>query len=354
MPKLADPYETLGVGREATDDEIKRAYRKLARRYHPDANPDDKDAEERFKEIQNAYAILSDPEKRKSYDQGADFSGFDAQAPGGAGFGSFSDILSDLFQTGARRRPARGRDLETEVHISFEQAMHGAQVPVALTAQTSCAVCAGTGARPPTKPTVCERCKGRGIEAEGQGLFSISQPCRRCHGTGTEIKDPCAACKGSGRTRQVRRYRVNIPAGIADGARVRLAGKGEPATDSGTPGDLYVICRVGASSVFRRVGDNLEVEVPITVAEAIEGAEIEVPTLDGKKKIRVGAGTQSGELKRLRGEGPPRAGKGSRADIHYRLRVEIPSSLPSQGQQALKKLAEYLDHDPRRALFENR
>src|SRR6185437_5898065 len=215
-------------------------------------NQGDEKAEERFKEIQQAYALLSDPEKRKQYDQGGGFfgGGFDPGAfrtgggpGGGGGFGGFGDILSDLFggSGGAARKPGpeRGRDLETEVHISFEQAMEGAQVPVAAQVPSSCPTCHGTGAKPGTSPTVCPRCQGRGVESQGQGLFSISQPCQRCHGSGTIIEDPCPTCHGEGRLRTTKRYRANIPAGVKEGSKVRLAGKGEPGTNGGPPGDLF-------------------------------------------------------------------------------------------------------------------
>src|ERR671925_1062465 len=226
MAAVKDPYQTLGVDRKASDEEIKKAYRKLARQYHPDRNPGDTAAEDRFKEVQEAYSVLSDPEKRKAFDSGGGIfgGGFDPGAfrTGAGGFGGFGDILSDLFGGGAGRggprAPERGRDLETEVHISFDQAMEGAQVPVTVPLSAPCPTCHGTGAKPGTSPTVCSRCHGRGIESEGQGLFSISQPCPKCGGTGTEIKDPCPTCHGSGRTRQVKRYRVNIPAGGPGGS----------------------------------------------------------------------------------------------------------------------------------------
>jgi molecular chaperone DnaJ len=311
MAAVTDPYKTLGVDKKASDDEIKKAYRKLARKCHPDTNAGDKDAEERFKEVQGAYAVLSDPEKRKQYDSGGGIfgggfpgGGFPGGAAGG-GFGGFSDILSDLFGGaaggGRAPRPERGRDLETEVHVSFEQAMEGAQIPVSVPLSAPCPTCHGTGAKPGTQPTICPRCNGRGVEAESQGLFSISQPCRQCGGTGTEIKDPCPTCQGSGRTRQVKRYRVNIPAGVKDGSRVRLAGKGEAGPRGGAAGDLYVVTRVADSPIFKRKGDNLEVDVPITIPEAIRGATIEVPTLTGSKRIRVPPGTQHGTVQRLRG-----------------------------------------------------
>jgi molecular chaperone DnaJ len=358
MPAVTDPYKVLGVERKASDEEIKRAYRKLAREYHPDRNPGDSSAEERFKQVQEAYSILSDPEKRKRYDAGGGIFGFDPGAfRGGGGFGGFGDILSDLFGGrggGPSPGPERGRDLETEVHVAFEQAMAGAQVPVTVPLSAPCPTCGGTGAKPGTQPTVCSRCNGRGIESEGQGLFSISQPCSQCGGTGTEIKDPCPACQGRGYTRQVKRYRVNVPAGVRDGSRVRLAGKGEAGRRGGPPGDLYVVTRVAESPVFRRKGEHLEVDVPITIVEAIRGATVEVPTLNGTKRIRVPAGTQHGTIQRLRGEGPPRLGGRGRGDIHYRFQIDVPRSLSREQKRAVDELAEVMDGNPRERLFAGR
>jgi molecular chaperone DnaJ len=366
MPGVKDPYKVLGVDRKASADEIKKAYRKLARQYHPDHNAGDSAAEERFKKIQEANSILSDPEKRKAYDSGGGIFG------GGAGgfdpsgfrgnFGGFGDILSDLFggaaggghAGGVRSQPERGRDLETEVHVSFDQAVEGAQIPVSVPLSAPCPTCHGTGARPGTSPTVCPRCQGRGVEAESQGLFSISQPCRQCGGTGTEIKDPCPTCQGTGRTRQVKRYRVNIPAGVRDGSRVRLAGKGEAGPRGGPAGDLYVVTRVAESPVFTRKGGNLEVEVPITIVEAIRGATIEVPTLSGTKRIRVPPGTEHGTVQRLRGEGPPKLNGRGRGDIHYRLNIDVPSSLSREQQEAVDELAAVMDGNPREKLLGGR
>ena len=370
-PATRDPYRVLGVDKKASAEDIKKAYRKLARQYHPDRNPDDSSAEEKFKEVQAAYDVLGDPAKRKQYDQGGGlFGGFDPRNMGGQGGGAGSgfgvggigDILSDLFggaggsTTGTRGtpRPERGRDLETEVHISFEQAMEGGQVPVTVPVSAPCPTCGGTGAKPGTAPQVCSRCQGRGIESQGQGLFSISQPCSKCGGTGTEIKDPCATCHGNGQTRQVKRYRVNIPAGVRDGSRVRLAGKGEAGRRGGPTGDLYAITRVADSAIFQRKGENLEVDVPITIVEAIRGATVEVPTLADSKRIRVPAGTQHGSVQRLRGEGPPKlAGKG-RGDIHYRLTIDVPSSLSKKQEQAVDELAQVMDDNPRERLFTGR
>jgi len=344
---VKDPYKALGVDKKASQEDIKKAYRKLARQYHPDKNPGDKAAEERFKEVQGAYDTIGDPEKRKQYDQG------------GGVFGGFGDILSDLFggaggATGGRGRPQpeRGRDLETEVSLAFEQAMEGGQVPITVPVNSGCKTCHGTGAKPGTSPTVCPRCQGRGVVSEGGGnLFSISQPCPQCGGTGTEIKDPCPTCHGSGQTRELKRYRVNIPAGVRDGSRVRLAGKGEPGLRSGPPGDLYVITRVRESPVFKRKGDNLEVDVPVTIVEAIRGADIEVPTLNGPKKIRVAPGTQHGTVQRLRGEGPPRLNGRGRGDIHYRLQVDVPRSLSKEQREAVDELATVMNGNPRERLF---
>jgi molecular chaperone DnaJ len=328
MPAVKDPYRTLGVDRKASDEEIKKAYRKLARQYHPDRNPGDASAEERFKDVQEAYSILSDADKRRAYDSGG---GIFGTGTGG-------------FDPGAFRGGFGGVD----------QAMEGAQVPVSVPLSAPCTTCHGTGAKPGTSPTVCSRCQGRGLEAESQGLFSISQPCRQCGGTGTEIKDPCPTCQGSGRTRQVKRYRVNIPAGVRDGSRVRLAGKGEAGPRGGPTGDLYVITRVGESPVFARRGDNLEVEVPITIPEAIRGATIEVPTLNATKRIRVPPGTQHGTVQRLRGEGPPRLSDRGRGDIHYRLMIDVPKSLSREQREAVDDLATVMDGNPRERLLSQR
>src|SRR5580704_6202904 len=300
MATRPDYYKTLGVDKKATAEEIKKAYRKLARQYHPDRNPGDKQAEARFKEISQAHDVLGDPEKRKQYDSGS--GAFASGAGPGGGFGGFGnfdfdgssmgDILSNLFggSTSGRRvrtkpRSERGADLEAEVSITFDQAVSGAQVPLQVPMHATCPTCHGTGAKPGTTPKVCPRCEGRGIETQGQGMFSISQPCSLCGGAGTVIEDPCPTCKGAGSIRTTKRYRVNIPAGVKDGGRIRLPGKGEPGRRGGPPGDLYVLTHVAPSPVFKRKGENLEVEVPLTVPEALLGAEVEVPTLEGRKTL---------------------------------------------------------------------
>jgi molecular chaperone DnaJ len=369
-----DLYKVLGVDKKASADEIKKAYRKLARQYHPDRNPGDEKAEERFKEVQGAYDVLSDADKRKQYDRGTLFGGFGgagnaggAGGPGPGGFdaGSFSDILSNLFGGGAGRaggpasgpggagrpRAERGRDLEAEATISFEQSVDGAQIPLTVPTAQMCATCHGTGAKPGTSPVVCPRCQGRGIESEGQGLFSISQPCSRCGGAGSIIEDPCPTCHGAGSTRTLKKYRVNIPAGVRDGSRVRLAGKGEPGRAGGPAGDLYVVTRVLPSPVFARKGDNIEVEVPLTIPEAILGAEVEVPTLDGRKRLRVPAGTKHGTVQRLRGEGPPMLGRRGRGDLRYRFVIDVPASLSREQSEAVDKLSQVMNGNPRAKLF---
>jgi molecular chaperone DnaJ len=366
---LADElYKTLGVAKKASDEEIKKAYRKLARKYHPDRNPDDAAAEEKFKEVQGAYDTLSDPEKRKEYDSGGPFAGFGgggqgagpfggAQA-GGFGAADFGDIFSSIFSRGggggrAQPQQVRGRDLETEVQLGFDQAVNGSQISVTVPKAGRCPTCHGSGAKPGTGPVTCPRCEGRGIDAQSQGFFSISQPCPQCGGAGQIIEDPCPTCGGSGLTQQTKRYKVNVPAGVKDGARIRLAGKGEAGPRGGPPGDLYVTTRVASSPVFKRLDDgNLEVTVPITIPEALRGGTIEVPTLEGTKKIKVAPGTRHGSVQRLRGEGPPKARGKGRGDIRYRLEIDVPEELNEEQSEAAEKLALALNGaDPRAELL---
>jgi molecular chaperone DnaJ len=375
VPPRPDYYKTLGVGKNASDEEIKKSYRKLARQYHPDRNPGDKKAEERFKEISQAHDVLSDPEKRKAYDRGqGPLGGFASGNFDPSSFsGGFGDILSNLFGGGGatgtagrtggargrtttgrsgRTAQTQGRDLETEVQLSFDQAVHGAQIPLSVPTSQSCPTCHGTGAKPGTTPKVCPVCEGRGIESQSQGIFSISQPCSNCNGSGTVIEDPCTTCGGTGAQRSIRKLRVNIPAGVHDGSRIRLAGKGEAGLRGGEPGDLYVITRVQESPVFKTVGDNnLEVEVPLTIPEAVRGAIVEVPTLNGSKRLRVQAGTKHGTVQRLRGEGPPRAGGKGRGDIRYRFVIDVPDQLSPEQDEAIDRLSKVMNGDPRANLF---
>jgi molecular chaperone DnaJ len=375
MPERPDYYKTLGVGKNATDEEIKKAYRKLARRYHPDRNPGDKQAEERFKEISQAHDVLSDPDKRKEYDRpgiaGFASGGFDPSAFAGnfsgAG-GGFGDILSNLFggggagqpgagrpRAGSGQRPpqARGQDLETEVSLSFDQAVHGTQVALSVPSSKPCPTCNGSGARVGTSPKVCPVCNGRGVEAQSQGIFSINQPCSNCNGSGTVIEHPCPTCQGTGAQRSVRRLRVNIPAGVREGSRIKLAGKGDPGVRGVPPGDLYVITRVSESPIFKWSGDSLEVEVPLTIPEAIRGAVVEVPTLNGSKRLRVAPGTKHGTVQRLRGEGAPRLSGKATGDLRYRFVIDVPEALSSVQADAVDRLADVLDGNPRSQLFPN-
>ncbi len=384
MASRPDYYKTLGVDKKATPEEIKKAYRKLARKYHPDTNPGDKDAEAKFKEISQAHDVLGDPDKRKQYDSGSGaFASGGGPGGGFGGFGNFDfdassmgDILSNLFggaggpggaggragrpgsagAGGRRARVERGNDLEAQVSISFDQAIAGAQIPLQVPMKTTCPTCHGTGAKPGTTPIVCPRCEGRGVEPQGQGMFSISRPCSRCGGSGTIIEDPCPTCHGSGAVRTVKKLRVNIPAGVRDGGRIKLAGKGEPGPGGGPPGDLYLVVHVSPSPVFARKGNNLEVEVPLTIPEALRGAEVQVPTLNGAKTLRVAPGTKHGTVQRLRGEGPPTPGSGKppkKGDIHYRFLIDVPKELSEEQVQAVDAFAKTLDGaDPRARLFE--
>jgi molecular chaperone DnaJ len=367
-------YKTLGVKKDASEDEIKKAYRKLARKYHPDRNPDDKAAEERFKEISAANDVLGDPEKRKEYDAGPSFGGFGAGGGspfgggnpfgqgGGAQSGSFGadfgDILGGIFNRGggrggARPQAVRGRDLETEVHLNFDQAINGTQISVTVPKQERCETCHGSGAAPGTSPVTCPRCEGRGIDPQNQGFFSISQPCPQCGGSGEIIETPCPTCKGSGTTQQSKRYKVNVPAGVKDGTRIRLAGKGEAGPRGGPNGDLYVTTKVTPSPVFRRLDDgNLEVTVPISIPEAVNGGTIEVPVLHGTKKIKVAPGTKHGAISRLRGEGAPKSKGKGKGDIRYRLEIDVPKDLNDEQRKAVDELAASLNgHDPRADLL---
>jgi molecular chaperone DnaJ len=361
---MKDLYEILGVPRTASQDEIKKAYRKLARRYHPDRNEGDKDAEERFKEVSAANDVLGDEEKRKQYDQLGSrmFSG----GQGGAGFdpSAFADLgemfdLGDLFggmfggQARARdRRGRRGRDVEAVVNLSFEDSLKGitAKVPVEMSA--ACQACSGTGAEPGTMPVVCPECRGRGVVSQSQGMFALSQPCPRCHGNGTIIEKPCKVCGGAGRTLQTKRYQVKIKPGVTDGTRIRLAGKGESGANGGPPGDLYVITRVAPSPVFERRGADLVIDVPVTYAEAALGATVAVPTPNGAQlSLKVPAGSQDGKLLRLRGHGAPRLNGSGSGDLLACLRLSVPTKLTKAEREAIENLQKVSRENPRERVF---
>lgn len=361
---MADFYQTLGVPRDAGDDEIKKAYRKLAREFHPDRNPGDNGAEERFKEVQTAYDLLSDPEKRRAYDTfgasgGRGFPGAGAGAgQGGVRFeefdlGNLSDLFGGMFGGGARRgqarRPTRGDDLETRVRISFEDSLEGVQVRVPVEAETVCSVCHGTGAEPGTSPVVCPQCAGRGVVSDAQGLFAFSQPCPRCQGNGTIVEKPCRNCRGSGRERSTKRYAVKIPAGAKSGTRVRLKGKGEAGLNGGPPGDLHVVVEVDASPLYERRGSDLVLEVPVTFAEAALGASVQIPTPEGPVSLKVPSGTESGKLLRVKGRGAPHLKGNGRGDLLARVKVSIPKKLTKAEKEALEDYQKVSREDPREA-----
>ena len=342
MSKL---YETLGIAKNASADEIKKAYRKLARQYHPDRNPGDAAAEAKFKEVQTAYDVLSDPEKRKQYDafgNGRVRTG----APGGAtfDFGDFDlgDIFGGLFgraSRGAQRRPQaqKGNDVEAVVNVSFEDSLRGVQTQIPVEVETACRECGGTGAQPGTSPVICPECNGRGVKVESQGLFGLSTPCPRCRGNGTVIEQPCGRCHGSGRERRTKRYSVKVPAGVKDGTRIRLKGKGEAGIAGGPPGDLHVITRVAASPVYERRGDDLVVQVPVSFPTAALGGSVEVPTPEGPVSLKVPAGSTDGKLLRIKGRGAPKLKGSGKGDVLARVRIEVPKRLSKRERELLEE-----------------
>ena len=360
------PYEILGVPKGASAEEIKKAYRKLAREYHPDRNPGDASAEERFKEVQGAYDLLSDPEKRKQYDTFGSANGRGGyQGGGNVNFGDFNvgdlgdlgDLFGGLFggrggRAGGRTsRAQRGSDVEVQVNLSFEDSLKGVETKIPVTLETACSECHGSGAKPGTAPKICPECHGRGVVAESQGFFALSQPCPRCHGNGTVIEDPCPRCGGSGRERRTKRYTVKIPAGVKDGTRIRLKGKGEAGFAGGEAGDLYVVTRVQPSKLYERRGDDLVVEIPVTFSEAALGATVEVPTPDGPVSVKVKPGTQDGTLLRVKGKGAPKLKGSSRGDLLARVKVEVPKKLKKRERELLEELQKQSHDDPREALF---
>ncbi|WP_433870644.1 molecular chaperone DnaJ [Saccharopolyspora sp. CA-218241] len=385
-----DYYADLGVSSGASADEIKKAYRKLARENHPDANPGNAQAENRFKAVSEAYGVLSDPDKRKQYDESrrlfgsggfgggggqGGFGGFGGGGTGGfdigdlfgggqttttgGGAGGLGDLFGGLF--GNRRsgggsttanRPRRGADVETEVRIDFAESVRGATVPLRLSSPATCSTCHGSGARPGTRPRGCSTCDGSGLVTRNQGAFAFSEACPDCQGRGKVIDDPCAECRGEGVSTRSRTLTVRIPAGVSDGQRIRLAGQGEPGRNGAAAGDLFVVVHVAPHRVFGRSGDDLTITVPVTFPELALGTTLTVPTLDGKVSLRVAAGTGTGRILRVRGKGVGRK-DGTHGDLLVTLQVAVPSKLDGKAAEALEAYAEATaDDDPRQDLDE--
>ncbi|HEY3130013.1 MAG TPA: molecular chaperone DnaJ [Acidobacteriota bacterium] len=344
-----DYYEILGISQEASAQDIKRAYRKLAQQYHPDKNPGDNSAEEKFKEAAEAYSVLSDPDKRARYDrfghagmQG--FSGVDPEI-----FSDFSDILGDFFgfgdifgsSRGGRRNYAqRGADLRYDLKISFEESVFGVKTKIQVPRYQSCEHCKGSGAEPGTGPSQCPTCRGTGQVRYQQGFFSISRTCSQCRGAGRILKNPCRSCQGTGRVHNEKVLEVKIPAGVEDGSRLRISGEGEAGSNGGASGDLYVVLHVEEHNFFQRQGNNIYCEIPVGFAQAALGGEILVPTLEGEEKLRVPEGTQTGTTFRLRGKGIVSLNGQGRGDQFVSVRVVTPERLTKEQKQLLEKFAQ--------------
>jgi molecular chaperone DnaJ len=337
-------YESLGVSKNATPDEIKKAYRKLVREVHPDRNPGN---DERFKEVQGAYDVLSDPEKRKQYDRLGTTNG----RPGGFGAGGttydfsdfdLGDIFGGLFNRGGRQqqpqRGQRGNDVEVEVRVSFEDALKGAQVTIPVELELACHTCHGTGAAPGTVPVTCPECDGTGVVATSQGLFALQQPCPRCRGRGSIVEQPCPTCHGSGRERRTKRYAVKIPAGVKDGTRIKLKGKGEAGYGGAPSGDLYVITRVEPSKIYERRGDDLIVTAAVPFSTAALGGKVEVPTPEGPVQLTVPAGTEDGKLLRIKGRGAPHLNGSGKGDVLARIKLQVPKKVNKKQRELLEAL----------------
>jgi molecular chaperone DnaJ len=370
-----DYYSALGVAKDASQADIKKAYRRLARELHPDKNPGDSKAEARFKEVSEAYDVLSDDKRRREYDEARSLFGSGGgyrPSAGGAGVpfdlgdlfgggratasgsgGGLGDLFGGLFggRGASGRRPTasapmRGSDVETEVTLAFSEAVAGVTVPLQLASPGSCRTCHGTGARPGTQPHVCATCLGSGLVTRNQGAFAFSEPCKDCRGTGQVVDDPCPDCRGTGVTRQTRTITVRIPPGVKDGQRIRLASKGAPGLRGGQAGDLYVRVHVQPHELFGRKGEDITLTLPVTFPEAALGASVRVPTLDGAVTVRIPPGTTSGRTFRVRGKGTPKRGGGA-GDLLVTVDVAVPGSLGPEAREALEKYAVAQPEDPR-------
>lgn len=359
---MSDYYDVLGVSRGATGDEIKTAYRRLAHKYHPDKNPGDKGAEERFKQTSEAYEVLSDPKKRRQYDRfgrvgGPGLGGFGA-GQGGAGAQGFGDVFSEIFGDffGKKRSPhgrERGRDRTYTLNIPFITAALGGEQVIDVVRGTRCEPCSGTGAKPGTSPQLCQACGGSGEIRVQQGLFSVGKRCSYCRGRGRVINDPCKSCKGDGRIDRPTQLKVKIPPGADDGTTLRYSGEGEPGQNGGPPGDLRVVLEVTPHPVLTREGADIHCELPITFIEATLGGQVDVPTLHGRVRMKIPPGTQNGTVLRLRGKGTAKTAGGERGDQHVTVKVEIPQNLNAQERATVQGLSQLDDvrHHPLRQRF---
>jgi len=346
--KLKDYYNILGVGKNAAKKDIKNAYRKLARQYHPDAKPGDKAAEERFKEISGAYEVLGDAKKRAEYDRQSELFAAGGQDYSTVDTGGFGAVFEDLFQTRpGRAAPVRGDDLAYTISLGFKEAFSGVTKRIKISRRKQCDFCGGSGAKPGSAPSTCPTCGGRGVVAQNQGFFSLSRACPACGGEGVIIKDRCAHCGGSGTLPEGKTVTVNIPAGIDDGGKLKYRGLGQAGHRGAPAGDLYIIVQVQSHPLFKRQGSNIHLDLPLKFTEAALGAVIKVPTVDGSVNLKVPAGTQTGQVFRVKGKGAPKAKGLGAGDLLIKVRVEVPKTLSPAQHELIVRLAGESKDDPR-------